>query len=123
MYEEEKDKCVQKSILGNQYKRNSIWSHSGEIQGLGCPTISCTIRQTEINRALLDLRESINLLPLLVYQQLGFGELSPTRVTIQLAYPIDFIVLETQPVSNPRSQTPVILGLPIPYYSQFHNQL
>ena len=26
--------------------------------------------------------------------------------------PIDFIVLETQPVSNPRSQTPVILGRP-----------
>ena len=51
----------------------------------GCPTISCTIGQTEISRALLDLRVSINLLPLSVYQQLGLGELSPTRVTIQLA--------------------------------------
>ena len=64
------------------------------------------------------------------------GDLSPTRVTIQLAdrslkvpkgkindvlirvgefiYPVDYIVLETQPetqpVSNPRAQTPVILG-------------
>jgi len=60
------------------------------------------------------------------------GDLSPTRVTIQLAdrsvkvskgkindalilvgkfiYPVDFIVLETQPVSKPKAQTPVILG-------------
>jgi len=90
-----------------------------------CPTISYTIGQTEISRALLDLGASINLLPLSVYQQLGLGELSPTRVTIQLAdrsvkipkeeitdvlirveyfiYPVDFIILETQPVSNPRS--------------------
>ena len=51
----------------------------------GCPTISCTIGQTEISRALLDLGASINLLPLSVYQQFGLGELSPTRVTIQLA--------------------------------------
>ena len=27
-------------------------------------------------------------------------------------YPIDFVVLETQPVSNLRAQTPVILGRP-----------
>ena len=51
----------------------------------GYPTISCTIGQTEISRALLNLRASINLLALSVYQQLGLGELSPTRVTIQLA--------------------------------------
>ena len=50
-----------------------------------CPTISCTIGQTKISRALLDLGASINLLPLSVYQQLRLGELSLTRVTIQLA--------------------------------------
>ena len=99
-----------------------------------CPTISYTRGQIEINRALLDLGVSINLLSLSVYQQLGLGELSPTRVTIQLAdrsmkilkveitdvlirvgdfiYPVDLIVLETQPFSNPRSQNPVILGRP-----------
>jgi len=27
-------------------------------------------------------------------------------------YPVDFIMLKTQPVSNPRSQTPVISGHP-----------
>ena len=102
----------------------------------GSPTISCIIGQTTINRALLDLGASINLLPSSVYQQLGLGDLRPTKVTIQLAdrsvkipkgeindvlvrvgefiYPVDFIVLETQPVSNSnhRAQTPVILGRP-----------
>ena len=50
-----------------------------------CPTIAYTIGQAEISRALLDLGVSINLLPFSVYQQLGLGDLSPTRVTIQLA--------------------------------------
>ena len=100
----------------------------------GSPTISCIIGQTTINRALLNLGVSINLLPFFVYQQLGLGDLHPTRVTIQLAdrsvmipkgeitdvlirvgefiYPVEFIVLETQPVHNPKVQTPVILGRP-----------
>ena len=91
----------------------------------GSPTIAYTIGQAENCRALLDLGASINLLPFSVYQQLGLGDLSPTWVTIQLVdhsvkvpnekikdflirigefiYPVDFIVLETQPVSNPRS--------------------
>jgi len=34
----------------------------------GCSTLACTIGQTEIRRALLDLGASINLLPFLVYQ-------------------------------------------------------
>ena len=81
------------------------------------PTISCTIGQAEISRALLDLGANINLLPFSVYQQLELGILSPTQVTIQLAdqsikvpkgeiinvlirvgefiYQVDLIVLET----------------------------
>jgi len=47
-------------------------------------TIACTIGQTEINHALLDLGASINLLPFSVYQHLGLGDLSPTQVIIQL---------------------------------------
>ena len=34
----------------------------------GCPTIACTLGQTTINRALLDLRGIINLLPFFMYQ-------------------------------------------------------
>jgi len=103
-------------------------------KGHGCPTLSYTIGQAEISKSVLDLRASINFLPFFVYQQLGLGKLSPTQVTIQLAdrsinvpkgeindvlirvgefiYPVDFIILKTQPVSNPRSQTSVILGRP-----------
>ena len=70
------------------------------------------------------LGASINFLAFSVYHELELDDLSPTRVTIQLAdhsvkvskgenndvlnrvgefiYPVDFIVLETQPVSNLR---------------------
>ena len=43
----------------------------------GYPTISCTVDQAKISRALIDLGASINLLPFSVYQQLGLGELNP----------------------------------------------
>ncbi|KAL5570758.1 hypothetical protein UlMin_020355 [Ulmus minor] len=51
----------------------------------GCPTISCVIGNHVINRALLDLGASVNLLPYSVYEQLGLGELKPTSMTLQLA--------------------------------------
>jgi len=50
-----------------------------------CPTISCTIGVNRIEKALLDLRASVNLLPYSVYLQLGLGELKPTSMTLQLA--------------------------------------
>ena len=100
----------------------------------GCPTISVTIGDKTINKCLLDLGASVNLLPYSMYQQLGLGELKPTKVTLQLAdrsikkpigeiedvlikvgefiFPVDFIVLETQPVNNPMNQIPLILGRP-----------
>ena len=100
----------------------------------GCPTISCVIGEHKIERALLDLGASVNLLPYSVYEQLGLGELKPTGVTLQLAdrsikiprgivedvliqvdkffFPVDFIVLDTQPVINPDNHIPVILGRP-----------
>uniref|UniRef100_A0A2N9GKN7 Retrotransposon gag domain-containing protein n=1 Tax=Fagus sylvatica TaxID=28930 RepID=A0A2N9GKN7_FAGSY len=51
----------------------------------GCPTISCIIGNFNIDRALLDLGASVNLLPYSVYEQLGLGELKPTKVVLQLA--------------------------------------
>ncbi len=100
----------------------------------GCPTISCIIGDFRIERALLDLGASVNLLSYSVYEQLGLGELKPTSVTLQLAdrsvkiprgiiedvlvqvdkfyFPVDFIVLDTHPASNSQSQIPVILGRP-----------
>ena len=78
------------------------------------------IEVSQIERSLLDLGASINLLPYSVYVQLGLGELKPTPMTLQLAnrsvkvpwgivedvrikvdkfyFPMDFIVLDTKPV-------------------------
>ncbi|XP_052177519.1 uncharacterized protein LOC127791578 [Diospyros lotus] len=100
----------------------------------GCPTITCIIGSQKVDQALLDLGASVNLLPFSVYQQLGLGELKPTRVTLQLAdrsvkvphgivedvliqvdkfyFPVDFIVLDTQPHQGPQLPIPVILGRP-----------
>ncbi|XP_074336985.1 uncharacterized protein LOC141674164 [Apium graveolens] len=100
----------------------------------GCLTISCVIGNTFVNKALLDLGASVNLLPYSVYQELGLGELQKTNVILQLAgrsikipkgiiedvlikvgdfvFPVDFVVLETEPVKNPKNQIPIILGKP-----------
>ena len=51
----------------------------------GSPTISVNIGGTCIDKALLDLGASVNLLPYSVYKQLGLGELKPTNVTFSLA--------------------------------------
>jgi len=51
----------------------------------GCPTISCIIGEHKIEKALLDLGASVNLLPYSVYQSLNLGELKPTSITLLLA--------------------------------------
>ncbi|GFZ06460.1 hypothetical protein Acr_18g0006300 [Actinidia rufa] len=103
---------------------------------LGCPIITCIIGDHKIAGCLLDLGSSVNLLPYSVYEQLGLGELKPTRITLQLAnrsikdprgivedvlvkvdkfyYPTDFVVLDTHPVVDPNAQNhiPIILGRP-----------
>ena len=41
------------------------------------------------------------------------GEINDVLIRVgEFIHPVDFIVLETQPVSNLRAQTPVILGRP-----------
>ena len=44
---------------------------------LGCPTISVNIGGTCVEKALLDLGASVNLLPYSMYKQLGLENLSP----------------------------------------------
>jgi len=85
-----------------------------------CPTISCFIGEYKIERVLLNLGASVNLLPYSVFQSLNLGELKPTSVTLLFAdrslnvpsgivedvlvqvdkfiYLVDFIVLDTQPL-------------------------
>ena len=98
-----------------------------------CPIISCITGNTVTDKTLLDLGSSVDLLPLSAYQQLKLSELKPTRIT-QLAdrsnkplhgvvedvlikvgefiFLVDFIVVETQPVTNLKGKIPVILGRP-----------
>ena len=99
----------------------------------GYPTISCFIGEHKIERALLDLEASVNLLLYSVFQSLNLGELKPTSITLLLAhrsvkvprgivedvlvqvdkfiYLVDFVVVDTQPVEACNS-IPVILGCP-----------
>ncbi|KAL6332992.1 hypothetical protein AAG906_020008 [Vitis piasezkii] len=51
----------------------------------GSPTISVMIGGKIVEKALLDLGASVNLLPYSVYKQLGLGELKPTTITLSLA--------------------------------------
>ena len=100
----------------------------------GCPTISVNIGAIYVGKALLDLGASVNLLPYSMYKQLGFGELNPTSITLSLAdrsikipngtvedvliqvekfyYPVDFVVLDTEPAAAGANYVPIILGRP-----------
>ncbi|RVW30823.1 Retrovirus-related Pol polyprotein from transposon 297 [Vitis vinifera] len=100
----------------------------------GCPTISVNIGGTQVEKALLDLGASVNLLPYSVYKELGLGELKPTSITLSLAdrsvkiprgviedvlvqvdkfyYPVDFVVLDTDPIVKGINYVPIILGRP-----------
>ena len=97
-------------------------------------TISVNIGGTCIDKALLDLWASINLLPYSVYKQLGLGEIKPTNITLSLAdrsvkipkvivedvlvkvdkfyYLVDFVVLDTEPIASGPNHVPIILGRP-----------
>lgn len=111
-----KDLCTQKQ-KHHVHKRAFLTEQvSLIIQSKTPPKFKDPGSPTIINRALLDLGASVNLLPYSVYKQLGLGELKPTPVTLQLAdrsvklprgivedvlikvdkfyFPVDFIVLE-----------------------------
>ena len=51
----------------------------------GCPTISVQIGDSFVEKALLDLGASVNLLPYSIYKQLGLRELKATTITLSLA--------------------------------------
>ena len=76
----------------------------------------------------------MNLLPYSMYRKLCLGELKPTSITLSLAdrsikipkgtiedvliqvdrfyYPVDFVVLDTEPVAVGANHVPIILGRP-----------
>ncbi|RVW57739.1 hypothetical protein CK203_117458 [Vitis vinifera] len=62
-----------------------------------CPTISVMIGGKVVEKALLDLGASVNLLPYSVYKQLRL---------------VDFVVFDTDPIIKETNHVPVILGRP-----------
>ena len=137
-----KDLCTIKKGLGIKKKAFLTEQVSAIIQSKnpvkykdpGSPIISVNISGTCIDKALLDLGASVNLLPYSMYKQLGLGELKPTNITLSLAdrsvkipkgivedvlvkidkfyYPVDFVVLDTEPIENGPNHVPIILGRP-----------
>ena len=137
-----KDLCTIKKGLGIEKKAFLTEQVSAIIQSRnpvkykdpGSPTISVNIGGNCIDKSLLDLGASVNLLPYSVYKQLGLGELKPTNITLSLAdisvkipkgivedvlvkidkfyYAIDFVVLDTEPIANEPNHVPIILGRP-----------
>ncbi|XP_022041741.1 uncharacterized protein LOC110944386 [Helianthus annuus] len=96
----------------------------------GLFTIPCLFGSDTECRALADLGASINLMPYSMYERLGLGELSPTRMSLSLAdrlvkyprgiienllvkvnkffFPVDFVVLDMEA----DEKVPIILGRP-----------
>ena len=125
-----KDLCTVKKGLGINKKAFLTEQVSSIIQSRtllkykdpGSPTITVNIGGTCIDKALLDLGASVNLLPYSMYKQLSLGELKPINITLSLAdrsvkilkgivedvlvkvdnfyYPIDFVVLDTEPTAE-----------------------
>ena len=137
-----KDLCTIKKGLGIEKKAFLTEHVSAIIQSKypvkykdpGSPTIPVNIGGNCIDKSLLDLGASVNLMPYSVYKQLGLGELKPTTITLSLAdrsvkipkgivedvlvkidkfyYPVDFVVLDTEPSSKEPNHVPIILGRP-----------
>ena len=137
-----KDLCIIKKGLGIEKKTFLTEQVSAIIQSKypvkykdpGSPTISVNIGGNCIDKSLLDLGASVNLMPYSVYKQLGLGELKPTNITLSLAdrsvkipkgiveevlvkidkfyYLVDFVVLDTEPIASEPNHVPIILGRP-----------
>ena len=137
-----KDLCTIKKGLGIEKKAFLTKEVSAIIQSKnpvkykdpGSPTISVNIGGTCIDKSLLDLGASVNLMSYSVYKQLGLGELKLTNITLSLAdisvkipkgivedvlvkidkfyYLVDFVVLDTEPIANEPNHVPIILGRP-----------
>ena len=137
-----KDLCTVKRGLGIENKAFLTKQDSAIIQSKtpvkykdpGSLIISVNIGGTCIDKTLLELGTSVNLLPYSVYKQLGLVELKPTNITLSLTdrsvkipkgivedvlvkvdkfyYRVDFVVLDTKPITVGPNHVPIILGRP-----------
>ncbi|CAL9000997.1 unnamed protein product [Prunus brigantina] len=87
----------------------------------GSFSINITIGDKLVEKAMLDLGASINLMPYSVYLQLGLGGLKATTISLQLAdrsvkrlliFPADFVVLDMEEAPIHDRELPILLGRP-----------
>ncbi len=101
----------------------------------GIFAIPCTIGNSMIDKCMLDLGSSINVMPKSIYTSLDLGPLQPTGITVQLAdrsvvypegviedvlvkvkglvFPVDFYVLKMEDdYSQLSNLSPILLGRP-----------
>ena len=137
-----KDLCImkrglnvdKKAFLTEQVSAIIQCKTSVKYKDPSCPTILVNIGGTCVEKVLLDLGASVNLLPYSVYKQLGLGELKPTTITLSLAdrsikipkgtvedvliqvdkfyYPVDLVVLDTESTAEGPNYVPIILERP-----------
>ena len=134
MHSEKRAKCYKKGFLTEQVSAFIQCKTPVKYKDPGCPPISANIGGTCVEKSLLDLGSSVNLLPYSMYKQLGLGELKPTSITLSLAdrsmkipkgtvedvliqvdkfyYPIDFVVLDKEPAAAGANYVPIIPGRP-----------
>ncbi|RVW71790.1 hypothetical protein CK203_055186 [Vitis vinifera] len=91
-----KEELMKKSFLTEQVSAIIQCKSPLKYKDPGCPTISVMIGGKVVEKALLDLGASVNLLPYSVYKQLG----------------LDFVVLDTDPTVKEANSVPIILGRP-----------
>nr|GEY21490.1 DNA-directed DNA polymerase [Tanacetum cinerariifolium] len=117
-----------KSLLANKDKLFELAKLPEKLGHPGKFLIPCDFPRMEVCHALADLGASINLMPLSIWKKLSLPELTPTRMTLELAdrsitrpkgvaedvfvkvrkfhFPIDFVVVDFE--ADPR--VPLILG-------------
>ena len=100
----------------------------------GSFNINITMGEHKIDKAVLDLGASINVMPYSLYLELGLGELKPTSMTLELAdgsvkypkgiienllvqvekfiVPVDFVVLDMEEGPTKDGEQSVLLGRP-----------
>ncbi|KAK1588944.1 hypothetical protein Q3G72_028877 [Acer saccharum] len=125
-------------VVRGQQKEGTRGSEEKELppklKDPGSFCINITVGGTQLEKAMLDLGASINLMPYSIYKQLGLNELKPTTMSLLLAdgsvryprghvedvlvqvgkliIPTDFVVLDMEDVSKETNMRPVLLGRP-----------
>ena len=89
MRHEKKIKCEKESLLARQVSDILQNNNALKYKDPGCPIISCLIEEHKIEKNLLDLGVSVNLLRYSVFLSLNLSELKPTFITLLLTYSKD----------------------------------